>query len=373
MAMTRTYLRHDSSPHIKKSTCPTLPNELLHEILSCLSVSTLLITSQVNRQWRQSTFCPQLWNRITLTLSPKYILYEDGSNETTSLPRLRSLKKMKYYLSFIQYANTESGLSDQDLIESFQFTTGLRHIDLSYSFEITDKSIQILIKTCGHQLESLNIMKCRSLTDHSIIMISTLCPVLHSLNISWTNISDVSLSFIIQWIRSQSCSLKELIVQYCHRITHVAFHQLFQVIALQGHFKKIDVSGNYQVRGSMLLNMAEIRSNEYKKKKISGFELPLLRLPSAHQLHVHQWQSSKPLTRMIWKNEETVLNSTLNSNSNRTYLNVIILDCDLIVQAEINEVYQFEGHRLCITSNAKLKDHSREGVQEYLQWLIAVV
>ena len=117
---------------------------------------------------------------------------------------------------------------DASIILISTHCTGLESLNLEGSRQITDASIISLSSFCTG-LQSLNLYDCHQLSDASIIPISENCTGLKELFVSKTVISDASLIAI-----AKNCTgLRSLFTYKCYRISFQLRHEFHSISELR--------------------------------------------------------------------------------------------------------------------------------------------
>ena len=105
-------------------------------------------------------------------------------------------------------------IRDESLARAVQHAPDLERLDLSCAFCLTDKGILAVAENC-HHLKKLYLVGCHNVSDQSVVELIQRCKELVSLDLSFTNITDVTLDTI------EKCGsqLKKLDLRGCQNLT----------------------------------------------------------------------------------------------------------------------------------------------------------
>ena len=123
---------------------------------------------------------------------------------------IQSLAHNVPHLSGLQLSHIDS-LTDDALTSLLTSTPHLTHLDLEELDELTNLTLQNLSKSpCAPHLQHLNVSYCESLGDVGMLPVIKACPLLHSLVMDNTRISDLALSEAAAQLRDRDRDLAAL-------------------------------------------------------------------------------------------------------------------------------------------------------------------
>lgn len=176
-----------------------LPMKLKSRILSLMSKRGLLNDSNIKYLLHQE------------------ILELDLTESSVTDASILGIKKCKYLqkLDLNSMKKSRNNISSEKLEELFQSLSYLRILYLRRCMLIDDKAICAAAK-CRF-LSELNLSGCVLVSDKSLIALSKFAPMLKSVNLSHTKVSDYGLSCLANGVSSKK--LIEIQVPYCENVT----------------------------------------------------------------------------------------------------------------------------------------------------------
>lgn len=105
-------------------------------------------------------------------------------------------------------------IRDASLAHAVTDTPHLERLNLACAFDITDEGILAVAKRCPH-LKKLCLVGCHRVSDQSVVELIERCKKLVSLDLSFTNITDVTLDTI----EKSGTQIKKLDLRGCQNLT----------------------------------------------------------------------------------------------------------------------------------------------------------
>ncbi|KAI9342594.1 hypothetical protein BDR26DRAFT_859224 [Obelidium mucronatum] len=327
-----------------------LPNEVLQSIFEKLDLDHLLIAGQICTQWRVNTRSNSIWRNMNISICEKGILCS-ASHSKRRPPTPKTGFKFSTRLNgcILSTSNSDSILKiAKEVVSSLKPQLAQIQYLRAPFHDITDAHL-IQFMTHMPEITSISVERCRHLSVNVIPFIPTLCPKLTSIDLSNTYMDDAAFRFLVR----NSHHLEELTLSQCPKVTDEGIIGICKIMASKIRVLKMAACFAVSKDGFRkgLANLA-----------LTGEKLEYLDIGSnAASIDYEVMMEFATLRTTKVQPHHYVDNKKLVIN--------IMGDGWEFTKDEVESV-QLIDESLNLIHNARMANHSEDGVKEYLSYLM---